>query len=143
MEIVRRLVVIASAVLVCAAAFPARASGEQTGSVHLAVASPSPARMMYAMSGMNNELTGHVFELSPSARGKTYTLTRTRGATGLEDLDVWFYADIGGTGDPCRFTTLTDDGTTQTGVVCPDDKSPRWAVVWLNTGAGAGFEFSY
>lgn len=134
---------IASAALACAAVLPARASVEQTGSVHLAVASPSPARVMYSMTGKNDELTGYVFKVLPSAKGKTYTLTRTRGATGLEDLDVWFYADIDGAGDPCRFTTLTDDGTTQTGVVCPDDKTPRWAVVWLNSGAASGFKFSY
>lgn len=129
--------------LACAAVLPARAAGEQTGTVQLAVRTPSIARTLYVATGANDELTGYVFAVSPAAKGKTYTLTRTKGATGLEDLDIYFYADISGTGDPCLFTTVSDDGETQTGVICPDVKTPKWAVVWLNAGAAAQFAFSY
>jgi hypothetical protein len=106
------------------------------------VAHPAAATAAYR-AGADGAI-GRVFSLSPSADGKPYTLTATDGLTGLENADVYFYADDDGApGDPCPISPIDEDGSTESGTICPGSMDGRWAVVVLFTGADARVTLSY
>jgi hypothetical protein len=115
------------------------------GFVTLAVLTPSISREVFNRAPQYNGLTGYVFPLPTSAAGKPYTLTGT-GATGLENLDAYFYRSISEFGDPCpEDGRRYDSGTTETGIICPNAGRPTalWGIVVLRVGAMASFTFAY
>lgn len=137
---VRRLALIVS---VCAllGAVPARAEiFSHTGAVSVSIVSPQAARIA-RVAGVPNGVVADVFALPASADGRTYTLKKTGGATGLENPDVYFYQGTDtAIGDGCTTDAYESDPATETGTVCPrtQDKA-AWAIVLLRVGAQATY----
>lgn len=121
-------------------AFP----GPQTGTVRLGVASPTPARALYNASTANNGLVGFVFALPSGSDGKTYTLKRVSGPTGLEDLDAYFYSNLDSSSGACDTgQDLRETGDTETGTICPNqNQTARYAVIVIKAGANTTFSFA-
>ena len=140
----KRFALIASMVLSLAAGVPAGA-GHAEGSVILPVVHPTIARELHN-NGISSNLVGVVFSIPASAKGKTYTLTRT---SGFGNLDVYFYADAGGgkVGGICSPIPQIDDfdpnQSSESATICPGSVTPGWAIVVLRTGLNAGFTFHY
>lgn len=146
----KRSLVALAALAVLAALPPARAlPPSESGTVRLAAATPIVQRLLFNQTG-DNGTVGYVIEIPKSADGKEYVLRKTSGATGRENLDVYFYADLSGSqGNQCN------DGTTsskvpwepedqEAGVMCPEsERTVAWAIVVLSAGANAGFTLSW
>lgn len=107
------------------------------GSVEASAAHPAIPRMLYNASVKLNGYLGFVATLDPSANERSFTLRRMDGATGREDLDVWFYRDIAGTGDPCPRVIDGEEAGGESGSVCA---GARYAVVVLFAGLDANFQ---
>lgn len=128
------------------AAAPVRAStGPETlsGTITLGVASPTPARMTYNNSSGNNGLVGYAWTLPPAADGKTYTLKRVSGATGMEDLDAYFYTSLTSDQGSCDASAdIKQSGDTETGTICPNPAQvARYVVIVMKVGANTAFSF--
>jgi hypothetical protein len=137
-----------SAVLLLAvlalAVMPARADQTTTGTVRTGVLSPTPARLAFNASTSNNGLLGFVFALPPGADGKRYTLKRTSGPTGVEDLDAYFYTRLDSDMGACDTgQDLKETGDTETGTICPAaNQNGAWAIVVIKAGANTSFSFT-
>lgn len=137
----RRPVLLACVVVLCAGFAPARAETTVPGTVIAPVpAGPSLARQMYLFSDKLDGVAGDVIGLTPSAEPRSFDLNVTSGATGDEDLDVYFYTSLDGTGAPCaRDADATADGGEE-GTMCA---GAAWAIVTLFSGADATFTLRY
>jgi hypothetical protein len=132
-----------------ARAFPGRAHppapNPYSGSVELPAAGSLPARVAYTGSGSNGHVVGDVFRLQPGADGRAYTIARTGGMTGTENLDAYFYT--GGEDGPdqqCgRLDAHDGDDGKETGTICPGSDVAGWAIVVLRSGMHASFTFAY
>lgn len=131
---------IAAVLLLClAASAAARAEQSITGFVRTPATHPAVARSLYNLSAKLNGVTGYVVALEASNTERSFDLMAVAGATGHEDLDAWFYRDIGGTGDPCpRLIDAESDGG-ERGTVCA---GATFAVVVLFAGGDATFELA-
>lgn len=120
-------------------ALPAHADGRIIGYVDAAVTHPAVPRTAYNQSEKLNGVFGYVAEIGASASERPFTLTRLTGATGSEDLDVWFYRDISGTGDPCPRIIAQEWAGGERGTICA---GAAYAVVVLFTGGDADFSLT-
>lgn len=111
------------------------------GKVQLPVVSSAVPRTLYQASGNNTQMFGDVFKLPPGADGKHYALTGL-GATGLENVDAYFYeAGVGDyPGQACSIDAY-ETGAREDGTICPGSgEVAAWAVVILkDIGANARF----
>ena len=136
-------------ILVCAVAallpFASARAGSYSGVVRLAAGAPNVQRMATATHLAPNGTFGYVVDLGSGVNNQPFVLTLDRGATHAESLDVYFYYDLSGAGDPCPIARdIRQDGKTQTGTACPgtSEKAARYAIVVLNVGADARFTLS-
>jgi hypothetical protein len=124
--------------------FPATAAVTR-GTVQLPADAPNVQRLGYVTKTLPNGAFGYVVPVDPGATNHQYSLKLDSGATGTEDLDVFFYYSLDGMGDPCPLARdRAQHGDTETGTVCPnnDQRKARYAVVVLNAGAMARFSLS-
>jgi len=136
------MVVLGALLALAGAGVPARAQ-PASGRIRFAAASPSVPRAMYGIDRHTNGVTGYVKALQQRADGSAYTLTLTDGATGLEELDAYFYTDLDGTGTPCRVSS-SQRGDVETGTIdCHGTPREVWAVIVLTRGADASFTLTY
>lgn len=56
---------------------------------------PGAGRRLYNASPETNGLISYTFAVDPSTIGTTFTLGNVADATGLADLDIFFYLDLG------------------------------------------------
>lgn len=137
-----------SAVLLFAAlaltTVPASADPPTTGTVRVGTLSPSLARALYNASPSYNGNAGFVFSLPPGSDGKTYTLTRTSGPTGREDLDAYFYTSLSSDMGSCDTgQDLKETGSTETGTICPSQsQTAAYAIIVIKAGANTTFSFT-
>jgi hypothetical protein len=144
----RLLPLVLGAALLAAAGTPARAQ-PATGSVQLPAPSSAAARALYMYDAATNGTLGYAFRLHGNPVAAPYTLRRTGGATGFENLDVYFYSDVADGSGFCVPKVTRNDYDAETGVVCGD--SPGWAIVIIglgsmggaSAGANAAFTFTY
>ena len=94
----RRAIILGCLLAAAVATVPARAQ-PQTGSIDVAIVDPSIARQMYLFSDKLDGIVGDVVQLSPAAGQRPFQLSKLTGATGSEDLDIWFYRELDGTGE--------------------------------------------
>jgi hypothetical protein len=121
---------------------PARA--DTTVSGHIDAANPQPmlARLAFLADEKLNGQLGYVVELpNPVDEERRFELRRVpgTGVTGLEDLDVYFYRAIEGTGDPCPYQPDSTSSGGETGTICA---GASHAVVVLFAGADVDFELT-
>lgn len=137
-----------SGLVLCAvlAALPfacAHAGQPMSGGSILLPAPSSSVQREARQTAVPNGTFGFVVGLSGSIDNKTYTLTLTHGATGLENLEVLFYRSLDGNGDPCALPTdRHESGAVETGTACPSSAGApqaRYAIVFMPTGASAAF----
>jgi hypothetical protein len=138
----RKLALSVCALAITGALIPARADTVVAGSVAVAApVGPSPARRAYLFSDKLDGVLGDVIAITPSTDPRAFVLRGLSGATGVEDLDIYFYRSLDGTGDPCeRNISGAAPLGGETGTMCAD---ARWAVVVLFQGAGATFDLTY
>lgn len=128
-------------------AAPVRATtGLETvsGTIRVGALSPQPARMAYNASPANNGVVGYVWALPANADGKTYTLKRTSGVTGTEDLDAYFFTDLASDQGSCDASAdLKETKDTETGTVCPSPtQTARYVIIVVKTGLNTNFTFT-
>lgn len=141
----KRLRVLAGALVVLASVAPARADGDARGSVLLPAGGPAPARQLYEATRANG-LIGYVFRIDPAAGDVPYEMRVGGGAT-ARTLDVYFYEaarDGRGIGAICPVSSLiVEDGARETGIVCPGPKDASWGIAVLVAGANATFRIDW
>lgn len=142
----KRALVGLSVLSALAAAVPARAFYEE-GRVDVGVNHPRVAQTVYQNAPMFNGLVGYAMSLRSDTgiSDVRYTLTRRQGPTGLENPDVFFYTGTRTTwGGPCDIPTdIQENGSVETGTVCPGPKRAFWAVVVLRAGAFVRFSLAF
>jgi hypothetical protein len=96
--------------------------------------------------GTFNDTFGTVFEVDKSTWGGKFKLDVTDGATGTEDLDIYFFSDMGTIGpDDPALLTVAQSGVYQerkaggeVGVVPP---TSLWGITCLHDGFNASFVY--
>ncbi len=135
------------ALTLCALAFlatlaPARADTSVEGSVLVPTPQgPSAARHAFLFSDKLDGVVGDVIQITPPTQRRYFELLGLTGATGAENLDVYFYKSLEGTGDPCPIEitgSLPKGG--ESGYICA---GARYAVVTLFQGAHSTFKLTY
>lgn len=126
---------------------PVRATtGPETvaGTIQLGALSPAPARIAYNASSANNGVVGYVWTLPALADGKTYTLKRTAGVTGVEDLDAYFYTTLDSEQGSCAASAdLKETQDTETGTICPSmTQTARYVIIVVKAGVNTRFSFT-
>lgn len=125
-------------------AVPARADQTITGTIRVGALSPTPARLAYNLATSNNGTVGFVFALPPGSDGKRYTLKRTAGPTGVEDLDAYFYTHLNSDMGACDTgQDLKETGSTETGTICPHvSQQGAWAIIVIKAGLNTTFSLT-
>ena len=134
------LLVLAAAVAATGSVRAAQDTIEIPGFVRIAASHPALARTLYLQDEKSNGLVGFVIDLpAPAQKGAPFDLVAEPGATGLEDLDAYFYTDIEGTGTPCPYVEpeITANGG-ERGTMC---EGATHAVIVL-FGVGSDVDFT-
>lgn len=97
---------------------------------------PGGQRQLWAIAGSNGHL-GYTIELDEGADGGLFTLDVVSGATGLEDLDISFYASFNPVVSSATYAERKAGGESAT---IPDGS--RFAVITMFNGANAAFRFT-
>jgi hypothetical protein len=97
---------------------------------------PGGQRQAWSIAGSNGEV-GYTIELDEGADGGTFTLDVVSGATGLEDLDIAFYASFNPVVSSATYMERKTGGESAT---IPDGS--RFAVITMFNGANAAFRFT-
>jgi hypothetical protein len=97
---------------------------------------PGGQRQVWTIAGSNGHV-GYTIELDEAASGGTFTLDVVSGTTGLEDLDIAFYASFNPVVSGATYMERKAGGEAAT---IPDGS--RFAVITMFTGANATFRFT-
>jgi Subtilase family len=97
---------------------------------------PGGQRQVWSIAGSNGQV-GYTIELEEGADGGTFTLDVVSGATGLEDLDIAFYASFNPVVSSATYMERKTGGESAT---IPDGS--RFAVITMFNGANAAFRFT-
>jgi hypothetical protein len=97
---------------------------------------PGGQRQVWSIAGSNGQV-GYTIELDEGADGGTFTLDVVSGATGLEDLDIAFYASFNPVVSSATYMERKTGGESAT---IPDGS--RFAVITMFNGANAAFRFT-
>lgn len=107
---------------------------------------PGLGRRLYTVSPETNGLVSYAFAIDESTIGGDFTLGDVADDTGVADLDIFFYYDLGDDVIGERAPVVAEDGefTTvgaggETGTVPAD---ARFAIVFMTIGANATFTYS-
>jgi hypothetical protein len=93
-------------------------------------------RQAWSIAGSNGQVS-YTIELDEGADGGTFTLDVVSGATGLEDLDIAFYASFNNVVSSATYMERKTGGESAT---IPDGS--RFAVITMFNGANAAFRFT-
>lgn len=143
----RRLAVVLALSCCAAAAVPALAA-EETGKGQLVageVAAPVALvarvpRTLALTDRSTNGLTGFAFDVDPATVGGPFTLKETADATGLGDLQIGFYSDLGTVDQPAVVAgEFLGAGDGEQGYV---PEGAKVALVYLASGADVAFGYA-
>lgn len=105
---------------------------------------PGLARRVHECSVDANGVIGYVLPLYEESWGGEFELRYTGDTTGIGDLDVLFYEDLGdcsGQGAPIQVGPYYDAHSDASGEVGIVPERARYAIVYMATGAQATFEY--
>jgi hypothetical protein len=138
------LTVLALAALPAAAEAPQQKEQKVAGRVTAPTPSNAPGipRRVFLVSRATNGVNGWAFDVDPATIGGSFALKRTANPTGDVNLNIIFYSDPGDVGATAptaagQFQSSRADGG-ERGFVPEDSKV---AMVWMEAGAGASFEY--